>query len=176
MNDICVEQLIKKKWEPSDTIKLILIVLGAFALMTFVAVVLYITAIFQNLILFLFVVIGYFACRLVFNLMVEYEYSVVNGEITVDKIIARRSRKRMVTIDAGKIEAFGRYDYKLFENRNFDVQINASECSVPDDAWYAEFHLDGEGNTLLVFSPDEKVLKAIKPFLRGSIARQAFKR
>ena len=38
--------------------------------------------------------------RLITNMNVEYEYIVTNGEMDIDKIIAKRSRKRLLTVNA----------------------------------------------------------------------------
>lgn len=38
---------------------------------------------------------------------VEYEYIVTNGEMDIDKIIAKRRRKRLITVNARTFERFG---------------------------------------------------------------------
>lgn len=35
---------------------------------------------------------------LITNMSVEYEYIVTNGEMDIDKIIAKRRRKRLITV------------------------------------------------------------------------------
>ena len=52
---------------------------------------------------------GYGAWYLISSMNVEYEYILTNGEMDVDKIVARRRRKRMITVNARKFEAFGPY-------------------------------------------------------------------
>ena len=51
--------------------------------------------------------VGYRA-YLMFN--VEYEYIVTNGELDIDRIIARRGRKRMINIKTNAYELIAPYD------------------------------------------------------------------
>ena len=44
---------------------------------------------------------------LITNMSVEYEYIVTNGEMDIDKIIAKRRRKRLITVNARTFERFG---------------------------------------------------------------------
>ena len=39
----------------------------------------------------------------------EFEYSVTNGSITIDKIINKQKRKSVISIEAQEIESMGRY-------------------------------------------------------------------
>ena len=42
-----------------------------------------------------------------FMLMVEYEYTLVNGELTIDRILAQSSRKKMTDVNVKTIEKMG---------------------------------------------------------------------
>ncbi|MBO5955852.1 MAG: hypothetical protein J6Q10_03535, partial [Clostridia bacterium] len=51
--------------------------------------------------------IFYLAYKVVTAQNIEYEYSMVNTEIDVDKIINRKNRKRLTTAKVTGLEAFG---------------------------------------------------------------------
>ena len=47
------------------------------------------------------------------GLNVEYEYIMTNGELDVDKIIAKKKRKSLISIDLTKLEGFGKYSENI---------------------------------------------------------------
>lgn len=47
--------------------------------------------------------------KLISMLVVEYEYIYTNGDLDVDKIVAKSSRKRMVSIKCSEVEKYGEY-------------------------------------------------------------------
>ena len=100
---------------------------------------------------------------------VEYEYIVTNGEMDVDKIIARRKRKRLVTVKARTFEAFGTYKPAEHANAQYTNRIYACGNINATDNYYAVMNHAKLGRTLLVFSPNDRILSALKPY----ISRQA---
>ena len=87
----------------------------------------------------------------------------------VDKIIARRRRKRMLTVNARKFEAFGNYRAQDHAGKDYASRVYA--CTSPDDPgnYYAVLTHATLGKTLLVFTPNDRVLEG----LRSYIPRQA---
>ena len=112
---------------------------------------------------------GYGAWYLISSMNVEYEYILTNGEMDVDKIIARRRRKRMLTVNARKFEAFGNYRAQDHAGKDYASRVYA--CTSPDDPgnYYAVLTHATLGKTLLVFTPNDRVLEG----LRSYIPRQA---
>ncbi len=116
---------------------------------------------------------GYF---LIGTRNLEFEYSVTNGDLTIDKIINRRSRKRVLSFDVHNVEDMGKYDPQKHVGKTYDKRIVCSATDDGKDSWYMHFRHKDFGNTLLVFSPNEKVLGAIKPFLLRQVSFDAFGR
>ena len=158
------EQLIKKNWELSDTLKAVGITLGALLAMGISCVLLF-TPVYV-LIFPAFVGISYLAYRFITNLLVEFEYCIVDGELTVDKIINKSKRKKVVTVQVRNFELFEPYDMERISGESCAAYIRAAECAVPENGYYAAFNQPGIGRTILVFSPNEKMLARIKPYLR----------
>jgi len=115
-------------------------------------------------------VTGYFAWKLLTGFNVEYEYSVTNGYIDIDKIIAQRKRRRVLAAKVRDFEAFGAYDAKKFAERRFQTRIIAANAGA-ENIWYAEVRTEKTGHTLLVFEPDERILGAIKKDLPHLLAK-----
>lgn len=164
--DTFIEQLVAKRSTAKDTIFRILIVLGVLV----VAVISYFLSILTPLpMIGMLVLVGgcYGAYFLMTSLNVEYEYIVTNGELDIDKIIARRKRKRLLTVSAKTFEEFGPYT----ENTSFEAAqttVEATDASG-QGIYYAVFRHPAHGQTSLFFTPDERVLEAIKIALPRNI-------
>ena len=123
---------------------------------------------------FLIFLVFLFAVKLTKKLSIEYEYIFTNGTLDVDKIIAKNSRKRMLSFDVSEIDALGKYNQSIIENNNFDKKIIA--CNIEDrDAYYIVKKSASKGKRLLVFAPDERIKGAIKSFLPRYMQNSAFK-
>ncbi len=108
MDNFC-EQLVEKRRTGADNAKMILtslgLILGA-SLCMFGAMIFGLT-------ILIVVAVGLLALGvwLISGMNVEYEYIVTNNELDIDKIIGRRKRKRMITLDLSKANDFGAYPY-----------------------------------------------------------------
>lgn len=168
--DTFIEQLIKKRYGAIDYLITAGTVLAALILVMLSRIFLPVV----TPIVFVFVCIG--AYYLITSRNLEFEYSVTNGDITIDKIISRRNRKRMISIDAHDIEAIGKYQSKDHEQKTYNVRIDASDNTKSEDTWYFAGHHTQKGSVLVIFTPNEKTLSAIKPFLPRQVAINAFGR
>ena len=102
---------------------------------------------------------------LITNMNIEYEYIVTNGEMDVDKIIAKRKRKRLLTVNARTFEKFGTFKESDHANETYSNRVYA--CSSPSDpgCYYAVLNHQSMGRTLLVFTPNDNVLNTLKTFI-----------
>ena len=130
-------------------------------------------AAFSTIIIFLVFLLGYFAVKLTKKFSIEYEYIITNGTFDVDKIIAKSSRKRMMSFEISNVEALEKYNKNSVPTRQFKEQVFA--CNPDDDAYYMIVSEEGKGSSLLVFAPDERIRGAVKKFLPKYIANSAFR-
>ena len=168
--DIFIEQLVKRKPGPQDY----LIAVGAVLLgilLVFLSV-----ALCPPLVLFVLAGACYGCYVLITSRSVEFEYSVTNGDITIDKIIYRRKRKRVISVDARTVEEFGKYDSKTPGTGKCGARIFSSEAWNGEGAWYFRARHPQMGNVTVIFSPDVKTLEAIRPFLPRQVEKDAFDR
>lgn len=163
--DVFVEYLVKRRGSASDIIKKVGLVAAAAVLFAFL---LFITPFagpfsFFSIMAACGVVFG--AYYLITAMNVEYEYIMTNHEIDVDKIIAQRKRKRLVTVDVSSFERFCPFHPQEHNLADYDNCIMA--CIAPDapQTYCAMFQHHKLGRTLLVFNPDERILKGIKQTL-----------
>lgn len=90
---------------------------------------------------------------------VEYEYCFSQGELIVDKIINQRRRKPMCSIELRSADSFMRSPKKLPDV----TVINA--CGDNGEQYAIEYNDSKYGRCVFLFTPDERMLEAIKPYL-----------
>lgn len=159
--DVFVEQLVKK---PSDGKSTALKILVAFGVVVISLFCLYLMLIGIFIALFLILAAIYGGIYLIQGFNAEYEYIVTNGDIDIDKIIAKRKRKRLITVKCSKIEDFG----KLKDAPDVSGITIVEAGGISDDEaedYYADLVHDSFGKVRLVFTPTERTLEAITPFL-----------
>jgi hypothetical protein len=169
MTDVFVEQLVKKRMGPKDYAIVAAVILG-----TIVAVIL--SLLVPAFMLLIVAGVCFGAYYLISSRSLEFEYSVTNGEITIDKVINRSRRKRILSLDAHDIEDIGKYRPEIKSNKSAFKPYFVSEFDDGREAWYFCARTSKNGNVLVVFSPDERTLDAVKHFLPRQVAFSAFGR
>lgn len=163
--DTFVEQIIKRKKQPKDVLIIVGILLAA-VIVAAVVVLLCLTVPFLTLFIpILLFGIGYLTWWLLTNQNVEYEYSITNGDIDIDRIVARRKRKRVVSVSGQKIEAVGVYNPAEWANRAVDRRVSAAPCDTDEGVRYFTYHSKKRGHTLVIFAPDDRVSAAFEGIL-----------
>ena len=162
--DAIREQLVSKPRTSEDSVKKVIILAAAILLAVLALVGIYIAS--KGMLL----PIGFLAAGLIvwggwwlaeqFN--VEYEYTVLGQDLRVDKIINKRSRKPMCEFQLRKADAF----YSSEKHLSDATEILA--CGE-GDRYSIEFTDQKYGKTVLIFTPDERTLEAIKPYLPRAI-------
>ena len=173
--DVFIEYMVKKQNTAKDIVLKLLCVLGAVVLLAVALFAIPLAAQLGQigqLITMIAPLIGvggvFGAWYLITSMNVEYEYILTNGEMDVDKIVARRRRKRMITVNARKFEAFGPYKPQEHTGKDYAGRVYACVSSEDPGNYYAVFNHATLGKTLLVFTPNDRVLDG----LRGFIPRQ----
>ncbi|MCL2055731.1 MAG: hypothetical protein FWH02_00755 [Oscillospiraceae bacterium] len=174
MQDVFIEYMVKKRRTPAVMLAKLGIALGG-GMLSLAAFS------FSSLLGpfgFLGVVIAfgavYGAYLLITGFNIEYEYTLTNGEMDVDKILAQKRRKRLISIKLREVEDFGQYKAAEQASRNYQQKIFACDDPTGGDLWFASVHHKDKGATLLVFNANEKMLGAAKPFLPRPIFHRAF--
>ena len=113
---------------------------------------------------------GYGTYYFVQNTYVEYEYAFTNGELDVDKIIAKKKRREMVSTNVRQFTAFGKYTDDLEESD--DMTIIFATDNIASHEYYADFNDESVGSARLVFAPDDRMLENITKFLPAKLRSQ----
>ena len=167
MDRALIEQLVKKKTTKKD----IFIQCGIVFLTVLVLLILITTGmVFVMLPLAALLIVA--AVILFLRRNMEYEYTLLEHDLTVDCIRNRSSRKLVVWSDVKTFDVFGRVSHPMFSQWKARVQAVHDACAEKDapDAWFAVFpDQKGGGKNLLVFQPNERMLAALKKQIPQSV-------
>jgi len=168
-SDVFIEQMVKKDLESKDCI--IIAALGVIAIFLSIFVFVLVIGIIPQLStigLLLIAGIWYGYYILVTRRRVEYEYILTNSEIDIDKIMAKRTRKRVASFDFKEAELVACVKDDLhnhvIKNAENNVKIlNYSGDSEHYDVYFVDINTNGE-RKIILFRPTSKMLEGIKRF------------
>ncbi len=164
--DIFIEEIVERKRTAKD----VAIVFGLMVLSVIFAYLLLVVVFplvpqFGSVLFVLTASVIYIAYRFSMSFNVEYEYSLVKNEIDIDKIMNKRKRKRLTTVNIKGLEAFGRcngnHEYKRFSDDISVKKIYACE-KVNDENNYFVVYFENSMRVMTVFSPSEKIVEVIE--------------
>lgn len=160
--DTFIEQLVEKAAGKKETAFKILIGAGAVIL-----------AIGAFILLMMFgltpvgIVLGagifYGAYWLVSEQEIEYEYILTNGDLDIDKITAKKKRKRLLSAKLKTFEKFGKLSDAPEADESVTTVLAAS--GYADEAYFADFNHSRYGKTRLIFSPNKDFREKMDAFI-----------
>lgn len=173
MDETYIELLIKKKLSPMEKVQIILIAVLTVLLSAASFFIPYI----RTIALLFIAGLVYGSYYLITSFAIEYEYSITNGEMDMDKIIAKRKRSRIITVKLREIESIGKYSKNEHENKRYDTKLFVcADEHDPQNSWYMTLRHNKMQHTLVVFTPDEKVLKNIRKYIPKQVDYDVFVR
>ncbi len=169
--DVFNEQLVKIKNGVGVTLLKIAIILFAVAFTILVPLLfidqMYVMAFYGYVMLTIWVCIFVFWKR--FHR--EYEYIFTNGILDIDKVFAKRSRKRIVSIDIENVEVIAPVNASCFAQDMKSLgNADQYDCTSNDKDAFSCYliGMTKQGKVCIMFDPNKKMLKAmrqIKPSL-----------
>ncbi|MBE7054224.1 MAG: hypothetical protein E7391_08125 [Ruminococcaceae bacterium] len=153
--DFFHEYIVKRKVGIIEWLLSILIILAAFLIvgLTIRWAYIGIVAVFDA-------AVFYFAYVLISRFSIEYEYTLTNSELDIDKIYAKRKRTKILTLDVKEIEIMAPIGYET--EIKFDRVI---DCSTKDlsNAYFC-IYTDNGSRIKFIFNPPQKMIDSIKTF------------
>ncbi len=153
--DIFSEQLVAKKRTGADIAKIVLTLLGC-SIVGLAAIFFGLLTGFLVLVLIGMAIIG-IGFWLSAGFSVEYEYIITNNEMDIDKILGKRRRKRMITVDISRATAFEPYPG---QDTEADVIVHAS-TGTEQDAYCLVCEHNDYGKVRVIFNPNERTRDSI---------------
>lgn len=109
--------------------------------------------------------VGYGLWFVISSMNKEYEYIVTNGDLDIDMIIARRKRKRVLSVKAKEFELMaqtGTIDEKDSASSRYKT-LDFSSSTNSKSNWFILTTHNSE-RVKVIFEPDERMLKNLKRF------------
>ncbi len=156
MNDSYTEWLVKRKAPASN-----IIIKAALVLLCVISVFLALTTTLGILVLAAAGAATYFLFQ---NMNLEFEYLIVNDQITIDKIMGQARRKKMWEGTLGEVQIVAPLDsYMLKDLEGPNMKILDFGSHTQGAKVYGMLH-HGEGGqiTKIIFEPNEKILHHIR--------------
>lgn len=152
--DIFMEKLIRRKRTPRDYLIVATVIYISLGI-NFIALMVPLIRVFT---VALAVYSIYFTIKRTY---VEYEYSLTNNELEIDKIVAKKNRSRLFTANCKDFEMFGRTDHSKYNDvKTIEKKIIAIVSKESKNIYFAVLQFEGT-RTLLLFEPDERMVECI---------------
>lgn len=161
--DEFLEVLVQKRPDTKTVIYKALI--GAGLLLLTVLIFFLSLVLFQFFFIFILILIGavYGSYRLMGRLNVEFEYILTNTDLDVDKITARRTRKRLITINLRDMEIMAPADgshVNDFSGSQVRTVFDASSDREAEGTYFIVGNDSSHGLFKLYFTPDKRIIDA----------------
>lgn len=155
MDEVFVEQILKRKITISGVLLRILsifiVLIGLMSIMWL-----------QMLGFTLTVLLAYGAYMIWVYTSLEYEYSFLNGELTIDKIMGQRKRKSMASYDIKEAEVIAPVMSEQIIRASMNAIVKDFSSGSKNGDVYAMIINNASGKAKVLFEPNEKVLEAMR--------------
>ena len=155
--DIFKEQIVKRKTQPKDLVLKCIVVFAYFA----IAIVLNTIAHgigLGGMGLIIYLGAAFLGYMTLGRSNVEYEYSVTNGDLDIDIIINKKSRKRALSINAKNIEVMAHSSQNQHITQSGKTRYYTSRTT---DDTYTFVIKEKNEYVKIVFEPNEGIIEAI---------------
>lgn len=165
MSDVFIEHMVKKLPTAQSEGRKLLIVLGGIVLvlLPFIVSFLGINILMISPVVLVGVIWG--GRTLLRRESIEFEYIVTNDDLDVDKIMAKSSRKRLISIDCHRFDILAPIDKLTPEYQNVPRTVDASSSIKNPARWFAVFQAKDGVRTLLIFEPNEKMIETFRRYI-----------
>ena len=174
--DNLIEQVVPKARSFKYYLNLTLILLGVIAIPGFTILISLLIDLHYLIVVafFLFLFCIYGAWYFITSLKVDYEYAFLSPTLRVDKIIAKRRRKKILKISVTQIEDLIPYSDKAMSRTKFRRIYRASGKEFSDENYIAVFREGAKRRCALIFTPNEKLLNGMKPFFSNELKKKLY--
>lgn len=162
--DAYAEWLVKRK-DPvyAVPVKILMIVLCLISIMSALQTVL--GVIFMTL-------VGVATYFVFINLSVEFEYLVVEGDVSVDRILARSRRKKVINCKKEEIQIVAPSDsYMLKDYEKNGMKVKDCSSGRPDAKTYSLICQQGAECIKVIFEPNDKILRSLRYSIPGKLVK-----
>lgn len=156
--DIFCEYMVKRKKQKVDYILEAILILVA---IYFSFIVFAMMPVFKSFTLLVIVAIWYGAVYLIRRKNIEYEYTLTNNTLDIDRIFAKKTRKRITSIDIAKVDYIRPVEERDYEKNPELTDHYLCECRASKNTYVLVFARDGKVHRVFL-TPNDKMKKSFK--------------
>ena len=156
-----IEHIVRRAPDGKSTLIRLLIIISAVILMYFVIIFCQMFEALLFIMPLLLMAVGWIAYRFYQNFNCEFEYILTDGELDIDKIAARRRRKRLLNIKTGNYGLVAPYDdanRRDYESGNFDMTLDVRSSPSAEGVWFIIATVKDKGHVRVLFEPTEAMI------------------
>ena len=162
--DTFFEHIVKKRFQVRDFLTILAIILGAGLLVMLGLLFGGYLGIFW---LLLVCAVIYIAYLLISKQFVEFEYTLTNDDLDIDRITAKRRRRRILSVNCKAFDVLAAVNdpehNRMMQDKSIKKVIMAASSPYSENAYFALFTKDSVP-TLLIFEPTAQMLGTFKVF------------
>ena len=161
--DVFVEKIVARRRRGMDYLIVLATSFGSFGIIF--AIFFFFPEFFISYGIVLLAGVVFMAHKLISAQNIEFEYIVTNDDVTIDKIVAKKKRKRVFSGSCKDFTSIASVTNSLFmDNQNQGMKIlDYSSSKTSAKNWF--FVTKGEKESVMVlFEPDEKILQILRRF------------
>ncbi len=171
-----VEQVVKREHNARYHINKVLIIFATIAIPASLVAIAFITKFpYLNVVAFfvlLFCIYG--AWFFITSLEVDFEYAFLSSVFRIDKVIAKRRRRKMVKVDVKSIDDIFRYNDKDMARYRYKKVYNAGAKEFSEDNMVFVYREGEKGWIAIIFTPSDEFLAAMKPYFNNELRKKLF--
>ena len=124
--------------------------------------------------MFLLLFCIYGAWFFITSLEVDFEYAFLSSVFRIDKVIAKRRRRKMVKVDVKSIDDIFRYNDKDMARYRYKKVYNAGAKEFSEDNMVFVYREGEKGWIAIIFTPSDEFLAAMKPYFNNELRKKLF--
>ena len=106
------------------------------------------------------------------NLSIEFEYLVVEGEFSVDRVLAKSRRKKYFSCKKEEIQIVAPSDsYVLKDHEKSNMKVMDCSSGKAGQKTYTMICQQGSDAVKVVFEPNEKIIKSLRYSIPNKVMR-----
>lgn len=162
--DMFIEKIVRKKKTAFDRIVAVFIFLFS------LGVVFTVPFILRGIGLLISIGVLYAAYKILISFNIEYEYSVTNNFIDIDKIINQRKRKKVYSGDCKDFELVAKKNSSKYNSAfdNIPQKIPAVSSMQSDDIYFIVTNNE-KGRLIIYFEPDDRMLESFRKYIPSKV-------
>lgn len=171
-----IEQVVHKEKGVRYKLNVALIIFGAIAIPATFVVISLLTGIKYLIVVAFFVLLFciYGAWFFISSLTVDYEYAFLSSVLNINKVIAKRRRRKVVKVDVKRVDDIFRYTDKEMSRYRYRKVYHAAPREFSDENLVFTY-LDSAGKRYaIVFMPDDSMLNGMKPYFNNELRKKLF--